>query len=255
MTSRQIAFYASPPHPCGYLPARSAITVFADPSAPMDVASYDNLLEYGFRRSGQHVYVPRCPHCQACVAARIPVAAFHPNRTQRRTWRANAAITARSMKAGFQTEHFDLYQRYISTRHAGGGMDNPSPDKYLEFLTCDWCDTEFVEFRLGERLMAVAVLDVLPRGLSAVYTFFDPQLAAHSPGRHALLWSIAETRRRGLPWLYLGYWIQDCQKMQYKQEYRPIELLLDGHWQTFANDAPLPDADPQAPRPLDDNPG
>lgn len=239
MTSRELAFYTSPPHPCGYLPRRSAVTVFADPSAPMDMATYGRLIDYGFRRSGAHVYVPRCPGCQACRPARLPVAEFAPDRAQRRTLRNNADVTTSILEPGLRDEQFDLYRRYIASRHPGGGMDDPSPDKYLEFLSCDWCETLFVEFRLKEKLMAVTMLDVLPHGLSAVYTYFDPELGHRSPGRYAVLWSIAETKRRGLAWLYLGYWIDGCRKMQYKQDYRPIELLLNGRWRRFDADSAL----------------
>ena len=238
-----LAFYASPPHDCGYLPERSAVTLFADPKAAMDPTIYSALAEQGFRRSGSHVYRPHCPQCQACIAARLPVADFTPNRTQRRTFNPAAAeppLSTHSIGAEFRAEHFALYQKYIATRHAGGGMDDSNPERYLEFLTCDWAQTEFVEFRQRQRLVAVAVTDVLSHGLSSVYTFFDPELANLSLGRYALLWQIAETRRRGLPWLFLGYWIGHCQKMAYKQEYRPIELLLDGHWHRFDKGQTLP---------------
>lgn len=239
----ELAFYASPTHDCGYLPERSAVTLFADPKAAMDPASYSALAELGFRRSGCHVYRPHCPQCQACVAARLPVADFQPNRTQRRTFNPAAAeppLSTRVTGAEFRDEHFALYQKYIATRHAGGGMDDSNPERYVEFLTCDWAQTEFVEFRRQQRLVAVAVTDVLSHGLSSVYTFFDPELANLSLGRYALLWQIAETRRRGLPWLFLGYWIGHCQKMAYKQEYRPIELLLNGRWQRFDKGQTLP---------------
>lgn len=237
-----LAFYASVPHDCGYLPDHSAVSVFADPNAPMDMATYSALAEMGFRRSGAHVYAPHCPHCKACIAARVPVDTFQANRTQRRTF--NGSLTATIMEPALCDEQFALYQKYIATRHAGGGMDDPSPEKYLDFLNCDWSHTEFVEFRLGSQLnnqlVAVAVTDVLSRGLSCVYTFFDPDFAHLSPGRYALLWQIGETQRRNLPWLFIGYWISNCQKMFYKQEYRPIELFLDGHWQCFDRQQSLP---------------
>ena len=236
----QLAFFASPPHACGYLPERMAVSVFVDPNAVMDMHVYSRLADYGFRRSGSHVYTPKCPHCRACVPARIPVRQFRPNRAQRRCLRANARVSATPMAVALREEQFALYRRYISSRHPGGGMDDPNPDKYLEFLGSDWSDTLFVEFRQQDHLLAVSVLDVLDQGLSAVYTFFDPDFEAQSPGRFTLLWAIEETRRRGLDWLYLGFWIGASQKMRYKQEYRPLELLLDGQWQGFHADQQLP---------------
>lgn len=235
-----LAFYASTPHPCGYLPGQTSVTVFADPDADMNTAAYSALAEIGFRRSGSHVYTPHCPHCQACIPARLPVNHFRPNRNQRRTWNRADDFSISITKPAFRDEAFTLYQKYISSRHAGGGMDDANPEKYLQFLSCDWSQTEFVEFRHHGRLIAVAVQDVLTRGLSSVYTFFDPDFSAISLGRYALMWQIFEAQRRNLPYLFLGYWINNCQKMIYKQEYRPLELFLNGRWQRFDRHQPLP---------------
>jgi arginine-tRNA-protein transferase len=234
---KDLAFFASQAHDCGYLPDRSSVSLFADPEAPMDMELYGTLLEHGFRRSGAHVYRPHCPTCKSCIATRIPVEQFQPNRSQTRCLRRNQSsdteIKARAMKPSFVDEHFTLYRKYMAARHTGGGMDNPSEDKYMEFLTSTWSNTEFVEFRLKKQLVAVAAIDVLPHGLSSVYTFFEPDLAGLSLGRFALLWQINEAQRRHLAHLYLGYWIQDCQKMLYKQEYRPIECYLHNRWCYF----------------------
>ena len=237
---REIAFFASAPHDCSYLPGQTAVTVFADPAVTMDMLRYSALAELGFRRSGKHVYIPHCPGCRACVPARIPVAEFQPNRSQRRNWRLNQDISTRVLKPAFYDEHFALYQRYIHQRHTGGGMDNPTPQSYLDFLHSPWCNTEFVEFRRDGQLLAVAVMDVLSHGLSCVYTFFDPEQTQAGLGRYAVLWQIEEAKRRGLAWIFLGFWIQNCRKMLYKQEYRPVELFLDNHWQRFDKDQALP---------------
>lgn len=238
----QLAFYASRPHACEYLPGRESASLFADPDAAMDMGIYSELANLGFRRSGAHVYRPHCESCQACVPMRVPVAGFRPSRAQRRCVSANEKSGVRAVirDASFDEAHFALYRRYISSRHAGGGMDDPSPERYVEFLSSPWSETLFVEFRQQETLIAVSVLDVLAQGLSAVYTFFDPAFAALSPGRHGVLWAIAEARRRGLTYLYLGYWINGCAKMQYKQEYRPLELFLDGRWPSFDRHDALP---------------
>jgi arginyl-tRNA--protein-N-Asp/Glu arginylyltransferase len=236
-TLEDLAFFASPAHDCEYLPDRSSVSLFADPEASMDMDSYSTLLENGFRRSGANVYRPHCPTCRSCLAARLPVEQFLPNRSQKRCLRRNkqpdSEIEATITEPAFHQEHFELYRKYMATRHTGGGMDDPSTDKYMEFLTCDWADTEFVEFRLNEQLMAVAIMDILPHSLSSVYTFFDPDHAGLSLGRFALLWQINEAQRRQLPYLYLGYWIKDCNKMLYKQEYRPIELYQDYRWHKY----------------------
>lgn len=228
-----LAFFASAPHDCGYLDGQTTVTVFADPEATMDVSTYSALAEIGFRRSGGHIYTPRCPDCQSCVPARLPVATFQPNRNQRRTLKRAPNFSITISAPAFDAEAFALYQKYISHRHTGGGMDDPNPEKYLSFLNCDWSHTEFVHFRWQNQLIAVAVQDILTRGLSSVYTFFDPDFSSISLGRYALLWQIAEAQRRKLPWLFLGYWIGESQKMHYKQEYRPIELFQNGQWQRY----------------------
>jgi arginine-tRNA-protein transferase len=225
-----LAFYATPPHRCSYLAGREAVTVFADPLGHKDARLYSALSRFGFRRSGTHIYRPRCPDCEACVPVRIPVREFRPRRSQRRAWRANADLEVRPARPLFSEEHFRLYERYLTARHSGGGMDEPTPGQYLEFLTSPWADTVFYEFRQGGALVAVAVADRLEDGLSAVYTFFDPDLPARSLGVFAILWEVAEARRLDREFVYLGYWIRESAKMRYKAEYRPLEYLTGAGW-------------------------
>lgn len=225
-----LSFYATPSHECSYLPDREAVTVFADPEFRKDTALYSVLSRYGFRRSGQHIYRPRCPACHACVPVRVPVREFKPRRSQRRAWRINQDLQVSHQEPLFNEEHFDLYRRYLASRHKGGGMDNPTPEQYMEFLASPWADTAFYEFRLGKRLLGVTVADQLEDGLSAVYTFFDPDSANRSLGVFAVLWELAQAKRQGLDWLYLGYWIKEAPKMRYKMEYQPLECFQNGHW-------------------------
>ena len=226
----ELTFFATPEHPCSYLP-RQAITLFADPQAVLTTPLYGQLADYGFRRSGEYLYRPRCLGCHACQPARVSATRFQPNRSQRRTWQRNRDLQVRVCDAQFNAEHFDLYQCYVRSRHPGGGMDIDDPAQYRNFLCCRWSDTKFVEFRCADRLIAVAVVDRLPQGLSAVYTFYQPDDAERrSPGVYAVLWLLAEARRQGLYGVYLGYYISACQKMAYKANYRPLEVLIDGHW-------------------------
>ena len=226
----QLGFFVTPPHKCGYLPDRSAVTIFVDPRRRPSVATYTLLSQHGFRRSGDHVYRPQCPDCMACIPARIPVEQFVPSRAQRRTLRANADVTLVPKSPTYHAEHFELYERYVNARHQGGSMENPDRDSYLEFLTSGWADSVFYEFRLRDRLLGVAVVDHLHDGLSAVYTYFDPDEAARSLGRLAVLKQVELARALQLKWLYLGYWIEGCRKMSYKREYAPLEVLRDGQW-------------------------
>ena len=226
----RLKFYATQAHPCSYLPTEQATTLFLDPSQPMDAQVYAELSEVGFRRSGDHLYRPHCQKCSACVPARLPVADFKPNRQQRRILSRNADLQVRAVRPAFSEEYYDLYARYIEQRHADGDMYPPNREQFSTFLVRDLPFSRFYEFRLNGRLLAVAVTDVLPNGLSAVYTFYDPDEEHRSLGRYAILWQIAETARPGLHAVYLGYWIKNCRKMNYKTQYRPIELFVNQHW-------------------------
>ena len=144
--------------------------------------------------------------------------------------RRNADITVNRSKGKFRDEHFNLYQRYITSRHNDGSMANPSKSDYHRFLICDWADTLFIEFRLNGVLIAVAVSDITSSGLSAVYTFFDSKHDSRSLGHFAILTQIGEAKSRDLDYLYLGYWIKDCDKMSYKNRYKPLEGFINDHW-------------------------
>ena len=231
MTSRErVRFFATPGHPCSYLAGREATTVFADPGHPMNPALYTALSRLGFRRSGAHVYRPECAACSACIPVRIPVARFRPRRIHRRIRSANRDLAFRIRPARFDSRHFALYRRYLSARHPGGGMDDPSPWQYREFLISSWCDTFFFEYSLDGAVVAVSVIDRLADALSCVYTFFDPAEGRRSLGTYAILHATDIAHRNGLEWLYLGYYIADSPKMRYKAAFRPQERLTDGRW-------------------------
>jgi arginine-tRNA-protein transferase len=227
---QRLSFYATPEHECNYLPEQKATTLFADPDAQLNNQMYSQLSVYGFRRSGKYIYRPSCANCKACIPVRVPVTTFTPRKSQQRILNKNRDLESIVMKASYHDEHFSLYRKYISARHPDGGMDEAEPDKYLEFLTSDWSDTLFVEFRLQGKLLSVAIIDKLETGLSAVYTFFDPDYSSRSLGTYAVLWSINKTSEWSLPYLYLGFWINDCQKMSYKKDFQPIELFQNGTW-------------------------
>jgi arginine-tRNA-protein transferase len=241
MSDRRLDLYRTAPHPCGYLPDRQASSLLVDPSAQLSPGLYSRLLARGFRRSGNHVYRPWCEGCRRCVAARVPVAQFSPARRQRRTARRNLDLVAAPLPAAFRSEHYRLYQAYTAARHGDGEMAKSDPEAYLAFLTAAWADTAFLELRLDGRLLAVAVTDLMPDSLSAVYTFFDPTLGSRSLGVEAVLRQIAWARSLNLEWLYLGYWIDGCRKMAYKAEYRPLEVLTEAGWRRFGRGQELPD--------------
>jgi arginine-tRNA-protein transferase len=235
----RLSFYASAAHDCSYLADKTAISVFADPNINMTNEIYAKLAEIGFRRSGMHVYTPQCEQCRSCIPVRVPVSAFQPNRNQRRTLSKNQNLQLRQYPAKFYPQHFQLYQRYLAERHLDGGMDDPTPDSYMTFLTSNWSHTQFYEFRLDDVPICISVVDQLPQALSAVYTFFDPDYSHLSLGSFAILRLIEEAKSLGHHWLYLGFWIEQSRKMNYKDNYRPIEALLNGEWHSFAADEPI----------------
>lgn len=217
-------------HACGYLADRHARSAFVDPAFPLEPRLYGALLDQGFRRSGDYAYRPMCLNCRACQSARIVSREFVPDRAQRRCWKRNADLR-RDVRRELTDEHYALYRRYLAARHPSGGMDPEDADAFREFLACEWGATEFWEFRDGERLVAVAVVDRIPQGLSAVYTFFDPDLSERSLGTFAILSQIERARLEGLPHVYLGYWVPGSAKMDYKRRYQPLEVLRGSHWQ------------------------
>jgi len=224
-----LELYLSPEHPCAYLPERLARTAFVEPKRT-DAALYSTLAPYGFRRSGPLVYRPDCVGCRACIPVRIPVADFVPDRGQRRVWRRNRGLTVRLLPAEVSAEHFELYRRYLETRHANGGMDQSTEADYRNLISSPWGTSVLAEMRAGDELVAVAVIDELRQALSAVYSFYAPSSAQRSLGTYAILWQIAEAQRRRLEWLYLGYWIAESPKMAYKDRFRPFERLDPRGW-------------------------
>lgn len=233
--SERVRLFLSTEHPCGYLPARSARSLFIDPDYVLDPARYENLLEQGFRRGGNHVYRPRCESCRACIPARVPVADFAGSRAQRRCEHRNADLRL-DIRRGMTDEQFTLYQRYLRARHDGGGMNPEDKSGFHNFLNCGWGATEFWEFTLNNRLLACAVVDRVPQGLSAVYTFFDPDESARGLGTYSVLSQIRLARELGLKYVYLGYWVPGSPKMDYKKNFQPLEILGARGWELQAGD-------------------
>lgn len=236
MQSNPIQFVIGDEQDCDYLPGRQSRSAFLISHQKNAGTLYQKLIQQGFRRSGDLIYRPCCQRCQACVPVRIPVNQFKPSRIQRRTWKKNSKLIVTPKPPVFNEIHYDLYRRYLTARHPGGSMATSSPEDYIHFLSSDWAGTIFYEFSENTRVIAVAVVDHLDGMLSAVYTFFDPQLSKRSLGSYIILWEIEETRRLGFYALYLGYWIDACPKMAYKNDYRPIEYYLDRQWQLTSDD-------------------
>ena len=230
MRDASIKLFQTQEHPCGYWPERVARDVILDPNDQALPQAYPQMLGMGFRRSGGHVYRPRCAACQACVPLRVPVAGFIPNRSQKRCLARNAQIEFIDAAAHRSREVFSLYRRYLLGRHPGGGMESSGPDEFDSFLTSAWSPTRFLEFRERGRLLAVAATDVLPNALSAVYTFYYPEFAARGLGTYAVLRQIEWAKQTGRAHVYLGFWIDGHPKMAYKAGFGPSEILTASGW-------------------------
>lgn len=228
-----VHFYATAPYPCSYLDGREARSQVAIPVEAIDAALYSQLVRMGFRRSGYYTYRPFCEGCEACVPVRLRAAQFAPDRTQRRIWRRHQGLAVRVLPLAFDTRHFELYRRYQRARHPGGGMSEDGSQQYSEFILKSRVDSVLVEFSEGDVVRMVSLVDRLEDGLSAVYTFYDPDVPGASYGNYSVMWQARWAREMGLPFLYLGYWIGECRKMVYKSRFKPLERLADGAWAPF----------------------
>jgi len=223
-------FYLTAPYPCSYLPEARARSQVASPAYLINSQVYSELVRHGFRRSGTYTYRPRCDDCQACVPLRVPVDKFLPNRSQRRAWKQHANLEATPHALQDKPEYYELYRRYQLSRHPNGGMDTDDRESYQNFLLQSHVDSLLVEFREGEFLRMVSVIDLLSDGLSSVYTFYDPDLPKARLGVYNVLWQIELCRKLELDFVYLGYWIKESNKMAYKTSFRPAQGLVQGAW-------------------------
>lgn len=243
MPDKHIQFYITAPYACSYLADRQARSQVAIPPEHIDHAVYSNLVQQGFRRSGQFTYRPRCDGCQRCIPVRVRALDFAPDRTQRKIVnRLNkpGLMQVRERPLTFDPEHYALYRTYQQSRHFNGGMDEDNAEQYAQFLLTSGVDTRLIEFRIEGRVVMVSVMDVLADGLSAVYTFYDPSDAKASYGTYAVLWQIIQCQYNKLPYLYLGYWIAESDKMAYKSRFQPMDMRDNDQWIKMPNSANLP---------------
>lgn len=226
-----LRFFLTAKHSCSYLENESASNIFVDPNIRIDQQAYNTLSQFGFRRSGTHIYRPQCEQCTACIPYRVLTEYFTPNRSQRRCIQKNTDLRIFKTKSIDSNECYELYEHYIKSRHNDGDMYPPTRTQFDDFLSNPWGNTEYILFKdPDDKLLSVAVTDILTDGLSAMYSFFDCTQAKRSLGIFNILYQIQLARDTGLPYLYLGYWIKNCSKMRYKQDYMPSQLFNGESW-------------------------
>ncbi|WP_100657074.1 arginyltransferase [Alteromonas flava] len=214
---------------CSYIPAqREQLLVYVEENDDQN-AQYELLIRAGFRRSGEQIYRPHCPNCNACESLRIPVHEFRPSKSQKRILAKNNDVSVQYRREALP-EHYQLYERYISGRHADGSMYPPSPSQYENFIHCSWNQPLFFEAWHADKLIAVSVVDELSDAYSALYTYFAPELADRSPGKLMILKILEHAQNQAKDFVYLGYQIDACQKMNYKKDFYPHERFFANQW-------------------------
>lgn len=231
VSNPRVKFYLTPAHDCSYFKDRQATTLFVDPRTTLETDLFAMLTENGFRRSGDYIYRPHCENCNACQSLRIPINRFSLSRNQKRIWKKNSSVEAKIIEPCFSEEFYALYKKYIDTRHRDGDMYPATETQFRSFLLVPVQTCRFIEFRIDGRLLAISVVDLLPKALSAIYTFYDPDYENLSPGSFAILWQIQFCQQENLDHLYLGYYIKDSSKMNYKSRFKPFQLYRNDYWQ------------------------
>jgi len=230
----RLKLYQTPEHECPYLENKQSITQFLDPNIIPNKHVYSHFSRYGFRRSGDHLYRPDCPNCSECQAVRIIVNDVVETKSQKRCKKAAQKFNFNFIKAADSDEHFQLYEQYINIRHKDGDMFPPTRELFRNFLLSEWANTHFLEIRDDKKiLLACAVYDVLDDGISAIYCYFDAQEKRLSLGKLAVLKEIELARKLKLDYLYLGYQIDECRKMNYKTQIKPYEKFNGEVWNRF----------------------
>jgi len=234
-------FYLTAPSPCPYLPGKEERKVFTHLVGERASELNELLTHGGFRRSQSIAYRPACDGCRACVSVRVLVDEFRPSRNMRRVLERNADVIGQMRPAQPTPEQYSAFRAYLDARHHDGGMVDMTVLDYAMMVEDSHVASRVFEYRMrgpdsgitgrGEDLLAAALTDVLGDGLSMVYSFFEPAEASRSLGTFMILDHIARAKRMGLPYVYLGYWVEGSRKMDYKARFLPQERLAASGWE------------------------
>jgi arginyl-tRNA--protein-N-Asp/Glu arginylyltransferase len=234
-------FYLTAPSPCPYLAGQEERKVFTHLVGRRAREINEILTQGGFRRSQTIAYRPACESCRACVSVRVVVDDFRPSGNMRRVLKTNRDLIGTLVPNRPSSDQYSLFRRYLDDRHTDGGMVDMTVLDYSMMVEDSHVETRIIEYRRRGpdsgingrgrgRLLAVSLTDVLSDGLSMVYSFFEPDAADRSLGTFMILDHIEQARRMGLPYLYLGYWVEGSRKMDYKARFRPQERLMPQGW-------------------------
>jgi leucyl-tRNA---protein transferase len=233
---QKLQFYVTTPYPCGYIEKNLAQSLIASPHHLVNAEIYSSLISQGFRRSGKFAYRPHCEHCNKCIPVRIVLNQFTPTRSQKRAYKQHGDLTANILPLSYHQTHFKLYTEYQALRHSTEHeLTQTNPDgeveQYKQFLCQSNVESLLIEFKDAlNQVKMVCVVDIVNNGISAVYTFYDAKAQKSSYGTYAIMWLIDWSKSLDLPYLYLGYWIEESQKMAYKEKFNIQEKLIDGEW-------------------------
>ena len=227
----KIQFYTTTEYNCSYIDKMAAQSLVVTPYKSINQNIFQDLIEKGFRRSGQYIYKPNCKSCTACIPIRLPVQKFLFSKTQKRIYKKHGYFKVREASLAFNQKHFDLYLKYQNKRHSYINNDQNNLDDYNDFLIKSNVKSKFIEFWDGDLLKIVSIVDIVSDGISAVYTFYDPHDEKVSYGTYSIIWLINWCKAQQLKYMYLGYWIGECNKMKYKTNFKPYKLYINGYWQ------------------------
>tara|TARA_B100001250_G_C19778534_1_gene780759 strand:+ start:67 stop:792 length:726 start_codon:yes stop_codon:yes gene_type:complete len=227
----EIQFYVTTKYSCGYIDGQDAQSIVATPYKRINSKNFNNLINKGFRRSGQYVYKPNCKNCNACIPIRLLAKNFIPSKSQKRVKKYLNKLTVKILPLTFDEEHYKLYIQYQNKRHRNNNEDEDDVADYNDFLIKSNVNSKIVEFRFNNELKIISIIDFVKDGISAVYTFYDCNNNKLSLGTVSIIWLLELCKKENLPFLYLGYWIYESQKMKYKTNFKPYELMIEGAWQ------------------------
>lgn len=217
---------------CPYIDGRTEQRVAVDIS--QYPALHDRMARAGFRRVENWVYKPACPGCNACIPWRVDTFNFKMGRNLSRIWRINDDLARHIAPISPTAEHYNLFRRYVGTRHGDGQMASMNHDEFISMIENSPIESVLLDYRTADgRLIGTVLTDVQNDGLSAVYSFFDPDESKRSLGKYMIMDMIDFAKELGLAWLYLGYYVEDSSKMYYKARFQPASVFIDGQWQIY----------------------